>query len=90
MKTETIKTIGALLLGVMVLAGCGVLIFFGRGDQNQAWFAVGVVLTWAFTTQTASSSAAQTVAGQQTTTVTGQPPNQQITVGPTEDTGEAS
>jgi hypothetical protein len=62
------------LIGLVVLVGCGVLIFTGRGSEEQVWLMAGIVVTYFFNRQQQASTVSQVLRSQPTVTATPGPP----------------
>ena len=87
---NNLRTGGTYLLLFIALIGCFLLIFYGRGNEEQAWpvilLIIGALVRDAASIQSAQSTeriAAATVASQPTvTTTTAGPPQQTTTIDP--------
>ena len=80
---DNFREIATFLIGLLVLGGCGVLIFFSRGSEEQAWLMVGFVIAYYFNRQQQSSAVRDVLSSQPTVTTTAGPP-QKTTVSPAE------
>ena len=87
---NSVRVIGTYTLLTIALVGCFALIYFGRGNEEQAWpvilLIIGALVRDAASIQSAQSTeriAAATVASQPTvTTTTAGPPQQTTTIDP--------
>jgi hypothetical protein len=61
-------------IGMLVLAGCGFLIYQGRGSEEQAWLMAGIVVTYFFNRQQQASTVQQVLRSQPSVTATPGPP----------------
>lgn len=55
-NVDILRELGTFLVGTMILAGCGLFIFEGRGNEEQAWLMIGVVAAYFFNRQQQSST----------------------------------
>lgn len=70
--SEMLRVVATYLIAVLVLLGAFLLIYQGRGDEPQAWLAIGAVLGYVF--HDASNAAATTHAVRVAATKNGAPP----------------
>jgi len=70
MNGVLLREILTALIGLVVLAGAGVLIYNGRGDENQAWLIVGLVVQYFFGRATSAAAFDQAARAYPTTTAT--------------------
>ena len=85
-----VRIVGTYTLLVIALLGCFSLIYFGRGNEEQAWpvilLIIGALVRDAASIQSAQSTeriAAATISAQPTvTTTTSGPPRQTTTIDP--------
>jgi hypothetical protein len=83
---ELIDTGAKYAIALVVIVGCFVLIYQGKGDQVQPWTVIGLVVGWIIRDSAGNSSSAnlaRLAATQPTVTTTAGPP-QQTTVTPSE------
>jgi len=71
MNQNLVREIITGAIGALVLGGCGVLIFLGRGSEDQAWLAVGIVLMYFFNRAQQAGTVNEVLRSQPTLTATG-------------------
>ena len=71
---DNFREITTFLIGLVVLGGCGVLIFTSRGSEEQAWLMVGFVIAYYFNRQQQSSAVRDVMNSQPTVVSTSGPP----------------
>lgn len=74
---ESIDTIAKYAIALVVVVGCLVLIYMGRGDQTQPWTILGLVIGWIIRDSagnTSSANLARVAASQPTVTTSAGPP----------------
>jgi hypothetical protein len=79
---ENIDTIAKYLIAGIVVIGCLILIYQGRGDQTQPWTILGLVIGWIIRDSAGNSSSAnlaRVAAAQPTVSVGGTPPRAVVT-----------
>ena len=74
MTMDNFREVTTFLIGLVVLGGCGALIFFSRGSEEQAWLMVGFVIAYYFNRQQQSSAVRDVLSAQPTVTTTAGPP----------------
>jgi hypothetical protein len=85
MTRELTDSIFKYAIALVVIVGCFVLIYTGKGDQVQPWTVIGLVVGWIIRDSAGNSSSAnlaRVAASQPTVTTGGNPPR--TTVTPTE------
>jgi hypothetical protein len=86
MSRETVDSVFKYAIALVVIVGCFVLIYQGKGDQVQPWTVIGLVVGWIIRDSAGNSSSAnlaRLAAAQPTVTTTAGPP-QRTTVAPSE------
>jgi hypothetical protein len=73
---DYLREIATFLVGLVVLSGCGLLIFTSRGSEEQAWLMIGFVIAYYFNRQQQSSAVRDVINSQPNTTLTAGPPAQ--------------
>lgn len=87
---DKVDTVAKYLIAGIVIVGCFILIFTGRGDQVQPWTVMGIIVGW-IVRDSAGNAAVSAVerinASQPTVTATSGPPAT-VTTAAASDEGE--
>lgn len=75
MRAAYVREIATFILGLVVLGGCGLLIFTSRGSEEQAWLMVGFVIAYYFNRQQQSAAVHDVIASQPVRRQTGNDPD---------------
>jgi hypothetical protein len=79
---EVIDTGAKYVIALVVIIGCFVLIYQGKGDQTQPWTVIGLIAGWIIRDSagnSAASNVATIAASQPTVTTGGNPPRTTVT-----------